>query len=62
MTDLKNEDDYAKASERADELFGAKPGTPQYQELDELLRALKEYEYAFVKMLRENCGVGGVRS
>lgn len=55
MTEIKNEDDYAKASERADELFGARAGTPQQQELDELLRVLKDYEYAFVKMLRENC-------
>ena len=54
MKKIKNEDEYAKASERADELYGAKLNTVQKQELDELLVALKAYEDEFVKMLREN--------
>lgn len=54
MNPIKNESEYAKVSERADELYGAKPGTPQKAELDELLAAIKEYEYEFVRMLREN--------
>ena len=51
---LKNESDYEKASERIDEIFGAKPGTPEKKELDELLKAVKEYEDDFIRMLREN--------
>ncbi len=53
--EIKNEDDYAQASQRADELYGAKENSPQKKELDELLVAIKEYEYEFVRMLRENC-------
>jgi hypothetical protein len=51
---LKNESDYEKASERIDEIFGAKPGTPEKKELDELLKAVKDYEDDFIRMLREN--------
>ncbi len=51
---LKNESDYEKAVERADELYDQKPaqGTPEKRELDELLKALKAYEDDFVKMLK----------
>ncbi|WP_169719928.1 hypothetical protein [Flectobacillus major] len=52
MVSIKTEGDYEKASERADEIYGAKPGTPEYQELQELLKALKKYEDDFVKMLK----------
>ena len=52
--EIKNEDDYARASQRADELYGAGVNSPQKQELDALLAAIKAYEYAFVKMLKEN--------
>ena len=54
MTKIKNEDDYAQASDRADALYGAAEGTPQKQELDELLAALRAYEADFVRMLKEN--------
>ena len=46
------EGEYEKASDRADEIFGAKPGTPEHKELQELLKALKKYEDDFVKMLK----------
>ncbi|TDB64060.1 hypothetical protein [Arundinibacter roseus] len=49
---IKNESDYEKASERAEELMGAKPGTAGKKELDQLLKALKAYEDDFVNMLR----------
>ncbi len=55
MKKIKNEDDYAKASQRADDLYGAEENSPQKKELVELLAAIKEYEYEFVRMLRENC-------
>lgn len=51
---IKNESDYEKASERADEIYGAKKGTPEEKELQELLKAIKDYEDDFVRMLREN--------
>jgi hypothetical protein len=51
---IKNETDYEKASERADEIFGAKKGTPEERELSELLKAIKAYEDDFVRMLKEN--------
>ena len=51
---IKNESDYEKASERADEIFGAKKGTSEEKELQELLKAIKEYEDDFVRMLKEN--------
>ena len=54
MIKITNESEYEKASERADEIYNAKPGTPEKKELDELLKALKEYEEAFVRMLRDN--------
>jgi len=54
MIEIKNESDYAHASERADALYGALAGTPEKKELDELLLALKAYEEAFVRMLKEN--------
>lgn len=54
MIKITNESEYEKASERADEIYNAKPGTPEKKELDELLKALKEYEEAFVRMLRNN--------
>jgi hypothetical protein len=52
--DIKNETDYEKASERADEIFRAKKGTPEYNELQELLKAIKAYEDDFIRMLKEN--------
>ena len=51
---LKNESDYEKASERIEEIYGAKPGTPEKKELEELLKAVKAYEDDFVKFLRDN--------
>ncbi|CAG5073319.1 hypothetical protein DYBT9623_04779 [Dyadobacter sp. CECT 9623] len=51
---IKNETEYERASERADEIFGAKKGTPEEKELQELLKALKAYEDDFVKMLKDN--------
>jgi hypothetical protein len=50
---IKNESDYEKASERADEIFGAKKGTPEEKELLELLAALKAYEEDFIRMLKD---------
>ncbi|MBP6386368.1 MAG: hypothetical protein KA313_07695 [Pseudarcicella sp.] len=52
--DIKNESDFEKASDRADEIFGAKAGTPEYDELQILLKAIKNYEIDFIKMLKEN--------
>ena len=52
--ELKNESEYEKASERADEIFSSKTGTPEHIELQEILKALKKYEDDFVKMLKEN--------
>ena len=54
MQEIKNESEYEKASDRADEIFSAKEGTPEYTELQELLKALKKYDDDFVKMLKEN--------
>lgn len=54
MTKITNESEYAQASDRADALYGAAEGTPQKQELDELLAALRAYEADFVRMLKEN--------
>ena len=51
---LKNESDYEKASERIEEIYGAKAGTPEKKELEELLKAVKVYEDDFVKFLRDN--------
>lgn len=51
---ITNESDYEKASERADEIFGAKKGTPEEAELRELLKAIKDYEDDFIRMLKEN--------
>jgi len=51
---ITNESEYEKASERAEELFDAKKGTPEEKELTELLKAIKDYEDDFVRMLREN--------
>jgi len=50
---IKNESDYEKASERADEIFGAKKGSPEEKELKELLAALKAYEEDFIRMLKD---------
>jgi hypothetical protein len=52
MKEIKNESEYEKASDRADEIFNAKKGTPEYDELQELLKALKKYDDDFVKMLK----------
>ncbi|WP_201747694.1 hypothetical protein [Dyadobacter flavalbus] len=49
---ISNESEYEKASERADEIYGAKKGSPEEKELKELLKAIKEYEDDFVKMLK----------
>lgn len=54
MLEIKNENDYARASERADALYGSPEGTPQKKELDELMAALRAYEADFVRMLKEN--------
>lgn len=54
MLKINNEDDYALASQRADALYGAPAGSAEKEELDELLDALKAYEQAFIRMLREN--------
>jgi hypothetical protein len=54
MKEIKNESDYEKASDRADEIFNSKKGTPEYAELQDLLKALKQYEDDFVKMLKGN--------
>jgi len=51
---IKNETEYEKASERADEIFGAKKGTPEETELQALLKAIKAYEDDFVRMLKDN--------
>jgi antitoxin component HigA of HigAB toxin-antitoxin module len=53
---INNESEYEKASERTDELFEKKPasGTPEKEELDELLKALKAYEDNFIKMLKNH--------
>lgn len=52
MKEIKNESDYEKASDRADAIFNAKKETPEYAELQDLLKALKQYEDDFVKMLK----------
>ncbi len=54
MQEIKNESDYEKASDRADEIFSAKTGTPEYTELQELLKALKKYDDDFTKMLKNS--------
>ena len=54
MKEIINESEYEKASDRADEIFNAKKGTLEFDELQELLRALKKYDDDFVKMLKEN--------
>lgn len=54
MQELKNESEYEKASDRADEIFNVKEGTLEYVELQDLLKALKKYEDDFVKMLKGN--------
>ena len=51
---IKNETDYEKAQERADAIFGAKKGSPEDKELQELLKAIKEYDDDFIRMLRDN--------
>ena len=54
MQEIQNETDYEKASDRADEIFSAKAGTPEYAELQELLKALKKYDDDFTKMLKNS--------
>ena len=49
---INTEGEYEKASARADEIFEAKEGTPEKEELKVLLKALKEYEDDFVKFLK----------
>ena len=51
--EIKNESDYEKASDRADEIFNAKKGTLEFDELQELLKALKKYDDDFVRMLND---------
>jgi antitoxin component HigA of HigAB toxin-antitoxin module len=51
---IQNESDYEKASERADEIFTAKKGTPEAAELQVLLKAIKAYEDDFIRMLQQN--------
>jgi HTH-type transcriptional regulator/antitoxin HigA len=54
MKEIKNESEYEKASDRADAIFNAKKGTSEYTELQELLKALKQYDDDFVKMLKNS--------
>ena len=54
MQEIKNESDYEKASDRADEIFSAKTGTPEHAELQGLLKAMKNYEDEFIRMLKGN--------
>ena len=54
MKEIKNESEYEKASNRADEIFSAKVGTPEYTELQALLKILKQYEDDFTKMLKNS--------
>lgn len=56
MIIIKNESDYEKAAEQAEQLYEKKPavGTPEKSQLDELTKALKEYENDFIRMLKEN--------
>ena len=51
--EINNESEYEKALDRADTIFSAKKGTPEYNELQELLKALKKYDDDFVRMLKE---------
>ena len=51
--EIKNESDYEKASDRADEIFSARKGTPEFDELQGLLKALKKYDDDFVRMLKD---------
>jgi len=51
--EIKNESDYEKASDRADEIFSARKGTPEFDELQELLKVLKKYDDDFVRMLKD---------
>ena len=51
--EIKNESDYEKASDRADEIFDAKKGTIEFDELRELLKVLKKYDDDFVRMLKD---------
>ena len=51
--EIKNESDYGKASDRADEIFSARKGTPEFDELQELLKVLKKYDDDFVRMLKD---------
>ncbi len=50
---INNETEYEKASERAEEIFNAKKGTKEFDELQVLLKALKGYEDDFVRMLKD---------
>ncbi len=50
---IENETEYEKASERAEEIYSAKKGTKENEELQVLLKALKEYEDDFVRMLKD---------
>jgi hypothetical protein len=50
--EIKNESEYERASDRADAIFNAKKGTPEYDELQELLKALQKYDDNFIKMLK----------
>ena len=52
MKEITNESEYEKTSDRADEIFYAKKGTPEHDELQELLKALKKYDDDFVKIVR----------
>ena len=49
---INTEGEYERASKRADEIFEAKEGTPEKEELKELLKDLKEYEDDFVQFLK----------
>lgn len=50
---IKNETEYEKASERAEEIYNAKKESKEFEELQVLLKALKAYEDDFVRMLKD---------
>ena len=41
---IENREEYQKKLARAEQIFHAKPGTSEYQELDALVDEIEEYE------------------
>ena len=41
---IKNESEYEKALERIEEIFDATPGTPDFDEMESLVRLVEDYE------------------